>query len=215
VKTTATRVLQLTQVLLSSAGMKSYFGRSKPVPPRQPLASFPSNLGEFTLYSQRAVPEDQQAVLKSDDSLARIYRGAHGNYAELFIAFYETQRAGESMHSPKNCLPGSGWEPIMNDMISVDPANASAAKVNRYVIEKDGVRALVLYWFQSHGRTIASEYWGKIYLVTDALRTGRRDGAIVRVVVPMGERVGLEKATHEAVAFARATLPQLPAFIPN
>jgi EpsI family protein len=208
------RVILLSAVLMATAGMKSYLGKPAPVPARQPLSSFPAELGRFQLAAQQQVAQDQQAVLKADDTLLRIYRDPQGRPAELFIAFYESQRAGESMHSPKNCLPGSGWEPVMNDTVSLN-TSGSAPQVNRYVIEKDGVRSLVLYWFQSHGRTIASEYWGKIYLVNDALRTGRRDGAIVRIVVPMGRQSGLEQATAQGVEFARAALPALPGYIPD
>src|SRR6185312_3812618 len=104
---------------------------------------------------------------------------------------------GESMHSPKNCLPGAGWEPIQSDLVPL-PAAGPGVEVNRYVVEKEGDRDLVLYWYQAQGRIIAREYWGKLYLVWDAMRQGRRDGAIVRVLVPMGTHETVEAATQQA-----------------
>jgi EpsI family protein len=167
------------------------------------------------MTDERTIKDDVQAVLKADDSLTRIYQNPRGEYAELFIAYYRVQRAGESMHSPKNCLPGSGWIPITNDIVKMTDASGKVAGINRYVIEKDGYRSLVLYWFQSQGRVIASEYWGKFYLVADALRTGRRDGAIVRVVVPMDQGTDPKSATAQGLEFARAISGNLPRFLPE
>jgi EpsI family protein len=211
----AKRLVLLAIVLVSTAGMKSYLGKSRPAPPRQKLEEFPRSVGSFSLATSNRIPDDQQAVLKADDTLLRTYRGPQRHSAELFVAYYEVQRAGESMHSPKNCLPGSGWEPITNDVVTLTSSDGKKSDVNRYIIEKDGYRALVLYWFQSHGRVIASEYWGKFYLVADALRTGRRDGAIVRVVVPLDRRQGEQEATTQGLEFASAVYTELPRFIPN
>jgi hypothetical protein len=118
------------------------------------------------------------------------------------------------MHSPANCLPGAGWEPESQSMMSLaDPRNPAAANVaiNRYVIRKGLDRQLVLYWYQSHGRVIGSEYWSKIYLVADAVRLNRTDAAIVRVITPIaGDSVDAETlAENQAVRFVNELLPRL------
>jgi EpsI family protein len=196
--------------------MKSYFSKPAQAPARQDFAEFPVSVGSYRVVGQQTVAEDVQAVLKADDSVLRVYRNPGGMNAELFMAYYAVQRAGESMHSPKNCLPGSGWEPVVNDEVQVtNPDGSDPQKINRYIIEKDGSRALVLYWYQTQGRVIANEYWGKFYLVADALRTGRRDGAIVRVVVPMDARLSTEAATARGLEFASLIRPELPKFLPK
>ncbi|MBI2683449.1 MAG: EpsI family protein [Acidobacteriales bacterium] len=136
--------------------------------------------------------------------------------ADLFVAYYRVQKAGESMHSPKNCLPGSGWAPLVNDTVVLTKSpEGRDLPVNRYVIEKSGERALVLYWYQAGHRVIASEYWGKIYLVWDAMRTGRRDGGIVRIIVPLYKGQTEDDATKSGLAFARTAYGQLPSYLPE
>lgn len=213
---TAHRVVLVIAVLAGTLGMKTYLSRPAPIPQRALFSGFPQTIGEYQMAGDRTIKDDVQAVLKADDSLVRIYRNPRGDYAELFMAFYGVQRAGESMHSPKNCLPGSGWQPILNDEVRLKNQDGSDPQIiNRYIIEKNGSRALILYWYQTHGRVIANEYWGKIYLVADALKTGRRDGAIVRVSVPLEANVSIESATLRALSFASTLRPELPKYLPD
>lgn len=123
--------------------------------------------------------------------------------ADLFIAFYAQQRAGESMHSPKHCLPGSGWE-IWNYNSADIPVGDHTFKVNKYSISREGERRLVLYWYQTKTRIIASEYMGKILLARDTLLQNSTAGSIVRIVVP-DEPGAFEKAR----AFASELIPQI------
>ena len=92
------------------------------------------------------------------------------------------------MHSPLNCLPGAGWLPVRQDRTTIQVRTSGTTRdieVNNFVIEKGLDRQAVLYWYQSHGRVVASEYWGKVYTVLDAMRHNRTDGSLVRVVVPV------------------------------
>jgi EpsI family protein len=132
------------------------------------------------MEQRQSMPDPLMGVLKPDDYLLRRYQDRQGRQADIFVAYYRVQRAGETIHSPKNCLPGWGWQPVQNDVVKMQQ-DGQTVEVNRYVVEKNGQRALVLYWYQAHGRIIASEYAGKLYLVWDALRYGRRDGGLVRV----------------------------------
>ena len=162
-----------------------------------------------------ALRDDVAGVLKADDYLDRGYR-ADGRTINLFIAYYATQRAGESMHSPKNCLPGSGWVSVVNDTVVLrNDGDGGPQKVNRYLIEKNGERALVIYWYQAGGRVIASEYAGKVFLVWDALRTGRRDAALVRLIVPLRKAEDPTKPLDALLSFAQASRSQLPKFLPD
>jgi len=122
------------------------------------METFPSQLGAWTMVENRTLPPSLLEVLRLDSYISRFYRDPSGEEVELFVAYYRSQRAGENMHSPQNCLPGSGWQPIMTDRIAADLGTGRTEIVNRYLVEKDGKRALVLYWYQAHGRLIANEY---------------------------------------------------------
>src|SRR6185437_6542537 len=158
--------LVLTLVLLATFAVRARLGGSPVVPLRQPLEQFPATVGPWHLTTQPALSADVLGVLKADDYMVRNYATAGGDQAQLFVAYYRSQRAGESMHSPKNCLPGAGWEPILSDEIPLASA-PPGTMINRYVVENEGNRDVVLYWYQAQGRIIASEYWGKIFLVWD------------------------------------------------
>jgi EpsI family protein len=141
-------------------------------------------------------------ALKSSSYLLRTYK--RGNMpANLFVAYYEQQRAGESMHSPKHCLPGSGWE-IWNTGNTVVPVNGKEFTINKYSISHEGQRRLVLYWYQSKTRIIASEYAGKILLARDTLLQNSTAAAIVRVVLP-DEPGALEQGRE----FVEALIPEM------
>lgn len=168
------------------------------------------------MVNEGVLDELTAEVLKADDYLLRTYREANGEQVDMFIAYYDNQQAGESMHSPRNCLPGSGWEIVKGEQVALWPdAVASPVKINHFLIENGAQRALMLYWYQSGSRVVASEYWGKIYLVLEALRTGRRDGGMVRFVVPIrkGSDGGAELKT--GLEMARSTVPLLPDYFPN
>lgn len=206
--------LLLIVILLVTVGLRARLGGAPTVPLRQPLAMFPDQVANWTLIGQPALSHDVVQVLDADDYMVRNYARRNGEQAQLFVAYYRSQKAGESMHSPKNCLPGSGWEPTVVDTVPLQ-AGPPGARVNRYVVEKDGDRALVLYWYQAQSRIIANEYLGKVYLVWDAIREGRRDGAIVRVLVPMSPTESVATATQEALSLANPSLPLLKRFLPS
>jgi EpsI family protein len=206
--------LLLGVVLLATFGMRVRLSHAAVVPLRQPLADFPAQVGPWRLLNQPALGEDVLSVLKADDYMMRNYVTAQGKEAQLFVAYYRSQHAGEAMHSPKNCLPGSGWEPIVNDTIPLK-AGPPGTRVNRYVVENSGERTLILYWYEAQGHIIASEYAVKFYLVWDAMRQGRRDGAIVRVLVPMSQHQSIASATSTALDLANRSLPLLNGYLPK
>src|SRR5262249_51255440 len=138
-------------------------------------------------------------VLQADDTLTRTYASPKFHQPpNLFVAFFKTQRTGKAPHSPKNCLPGSGWEPSREGHINVVVSDlAQPIEVNRYGVARGDERSVVLYWYQSQSRVVASEYKAKIWTVADAIRHNRTDTALVRVVVPV---VGNDEKTAEQVA---------------
>jgi EpsI family protein len=222
------RALVLSGCLLASSVYLAGATNYEQIPIRVPLAELPMQLASWE--GARAEDLDKQvlAVLGVDDYINRVYRAGAGGALGLYIGYYKSQREGDSMHSPLNCLPGAGWLPISSGRLAIPvqaaagPAGSSQAvgpstiEVNRYLVQKGGDTMLVLYWYQSHGRVIASEYWGKIYTVLDAIRTNRTDAALVRVIVPV---VNTDSSPeHEAERtgsdFVRAIFPLLGQHLP-
>jgi EpsI family protein len=162
------------------------------------------------------------AVLGADDHLMRLYQDPGGRPLSLYVGFHAAQQRGDSIHSPMNCLPGAGWQPITAERLEIadhrnGPASADrTVTVNGVTIEKGDTRQLVLYWYLSQGRVIASEYRAKGYLFLDALRTGRSDAALIRIVTPLDRSPGdIDQARATATAFAGDLLPLLAPFIPE
>lgn len=196
------------------------------IPIRTPLAVFPMQLARWQGAHAEDFSQDVLDVLGVDDYLNRVYRTDAAPVLGLYVGYYQSQRQGDTMHSPMNCLPGSGWSPVKSgrttialDATAADarrPAGPPAIEVNRYVVQKSGDSMLVLYWYQSHGRVVASEYWGKLYMVLDAIRMNRTDAALVRVVVPMaGPDAASEEAAEQAgAAFVRSMMPHLANHLP-
>jgi EpsI family protein len=137
----------------------------------------------------------------------------------LYMGFYGSQRQGDTIHSPLNCLPGAGWQPVSEGRLQIANADGQGRDitVNRYVVQKGVERQLVLYWYQSHGRVVASEYTSKLYLIHDAIRLNRTDGSMVRVIAPIKVNAADEGAAAERLAeeFVRVIFPLLPAYLPQ
>jgi EpsI family protein len=196
-------------------------GNAEIVPPAEPLSSFPPQIARWQGATE-AISQSVLEVLGSGEFLERIYsRSPDEPPVDLFIAYFPSQRNGSSIHSPQNCLPGSGWSPIQLARVELPGLNQTPMKVNRYVLAKDSDRLLVYYWYQEHGRAVASEYWAKFYLVADAIRIHRSDAALVRVMTPVASENGpanpisLTSADQRSMEFIQNLLPLLGRFIPN
>lgn len=182
-------------------------GRS--IPPRRSLESVPFNLGGWSGKELAALPAPELRVLGADDYLARQYvRGDIG--LDLFIAYYRQQRSGDAMHSPRNCLPGSGWAPLLARTIAIPlgGAGAGAFQANDYIVAREDQQQEVIYWYWAAGRMYASEYFGKIYLVWNGITRDRTDGALIRI---SGPHVQGDPRVHEAmVQLAQDLSSRLP-----
>jgi len=207
----------LTAVLLIEAtAFYAIASRSERVPLVPPLSLFPSALSGWAMARDLPLEKDIQEALKADDTLNRVYVNPSGtDYAFLFIAYFKTQRYGQTPHSPKNCLPGAGWEPVETGRQTIDVPNWSAPIVtNRYVVEHGDEKSVVLYWYQTHNRIIASEYWAKFWLVVDSIRYRRSDTSLVKVVVPVRDN-NIGAATAMGVQFIQALFPSLLGQLPS
>lgn len=183
-----------------------------PAPP--PLSRFPVEFGRWKLLREDPIATDIARELGADALLSRTYvESATGSHASLFVAWFRTQRGGvRQPHSPKVCLPASGWTPEVTDEVTLDTA-AGAITVNRYLVAKGAQRAVVLYWYQTPRRVIAGEWAAKLALVADALRDKRTDTALVRVIAFPADG-GDDAATTVATGFASKLYPLLRAYLP-
>jgi EpsI family protein len=169
---------------------------------QHPLEEIPSELAGFRAVVDNRVREDLLAELAPTEYLSRTYRRGKADL-RLFVAYYARQKAGESMHSPKNCLPGSGWE-IWTSRPTVLPGTATI--VNQYSIRRELERLAIFYWYQSRDRVIANEFMGKFLLIRDAVLAGRTSGALVTITVE-----DTPEMTTDAARFAALLLPEVEA----
>jgi EpsI family protein len=190
--------------------------RTEVIPPHLPLSSFPVQLAG---WDSTEIVQDKQTleVLGPGDFLERVYQDPDRKLpsVDLFLAYFPSQRAGETPHSPQHCLPGAGWNPEENVRVTLSLLGHAPFPANRYVIAKGDRRELVVYWFWAHDRGVASEYWAKFYLVKDAIRMNRSDGSLVRFVTPMFPGETPDAAQQRILPFTSAVVPLLDDYIPR
>jgi EpsI family protein len=206
------RLVAITCILLAAAVVLESVSTERVLPPRIALRELPLDVGSWRSVNDHEFDAATLAVLRADDHVGRTYtRGAES--ADLFIAYYASQQQGHTIHSPMNCLPATGWQPLSASRLRIDVGAAAPIDANRYVIQKGLERQLVIYWYQNHQRTVASEYAAKAYLVLDSLKWSRSDAALVRIVSPI--RRGETVAERSAIDFVRAVHPLLGRHLPG
>lgn len=204
----------LSVVLMAQAAVFFGFSRQENVPNPRPLKEFATAAGGWTLAQEGIIDKETLDVLAADDTLSRQYVNQDRNVvAGLFVAFFKTQRTGQMPHSPKNCLPGSGWVPSESGKIIVDVPGDRPIEVNRYLVSRGDDRSLVLYWYQTRDRVVANEYKARVYLVADAIRYNRTDTALVRVTVPV--RGDLARSEAAAIDFVKTFFGPLRHHLPS
>jgi EpsI family protein len=201
-------------VFLVVAGVAARgIGHGEPVRLLQPFGEFPANLGDWRGRSMRLAGEIEKRVGVSD-YLYRVYIRRPNDLVHFYVGYYESQRHGEMIHSPKNCLPGSGWYIARRETTQLNLAPHAPFTVNKFIVENGIERQLVLYWYQQAGdRIVTNEYLGRVHLVWDAFRLNRTDAALVRLSVPFDE--SSDRALAIAIEFLREAYPRLMRFLPS
>lgn len=212
---TSRHAIVLSVVLLAQMAILYGYSREENVPSVPALSTFPTQFPGWRMIRESTVEKEVLDVLRADDTLSRYYSNG-GEFASLFIAYFKTQRTGQAPHSPKHCLPGSGWTPSESGFMDITiPQQNRKITVNRYVVTRGEDSSVVLYWYQSLDRVVASEYLAKVYLVTDSIRYNRTDTALVRVVVPIPRTEGGVKSAEKAgVEFIQEMFPSVGVFFP-
>jgi EpsI family protein len=207
----AAAVLVPALVLAQAVLVRSAASAERPPAPPD-FSRFPSEFARWTMLQQSRIEPDVEAQLRADQLLSRTY-ASRGAVADLFVAWFRSQSAGASQpHSPKVCLPGSGWTTQSTDDVTISSADGDIT-VNRYVVSQGAGRAVVLYWYQTPRRVIASEWSAKFWVIADAVRDHRTDTALVRIVVWSAPGRD-EAASNTARQFAADLYPTLRRQLP-
>ncbi len=207
-----TRTIIAVLILTVTALATQVLSRSESIYPNRPFAQFPMSIDTWQ-GTRSNLDLNIYNILGVEDYVLSTYRNPRGKSVNLYVGFYQSQKEGDLIHSPKNCMPGAGWHILETTRESVQfKGEDGPSKVARLLLEKGRDRQVVLYWFQSRGRIIASEYMQKIWLVIDAITRQRTDGSFVRLIAPVTDN---EVATLEMLnEFARQIKPHLDNFIP-
>ncbi|HZY64214.1 MAG TPA: EpsI family protein [Edaphobacter sp.] len=202
-------------------------GDSDRVVPSEPLSQMPEQIGQWT-GQDLPIGEDILAVLGKGEFLNRVYTSSQPIHVSqmgpstgsnlpigLFIGYFPSQRTGQSIHSPQNCLPGAGWTFDSHRYVTLKDVDGKNFRVGEYLISNGESRQFVIYWYQAHGRSIPNEYVARAYMVADAIRMDRTDGALVRVITQIAPTETVADARNRVVRFTGLMMPMLSRFIPN
>ncbi|TKB82287.1 MAG: EpsI family protein [Nitrospira sp.] len=211
-------------VLAGAWGLLTSLSHGEPMLNKRPFSEFPVSLAGHWKGTEIGMDQEILDVLKVSDYMLRMYQpsatlesgttpaSGHGPLW-LYVGYYQSQRTGATYHSPKNCLPGAGWQLSESNYVSVPTPTGASATINRVVVGKGLERQLILYWYQDRGRIIASEYWAKAYMIWDAMTKNRTDGSLVRLSIPV--TTSTEDAYREGMTFLQDAWPVLFEYLPT
>jgi EpsI family protein len=207
------RTIIISVIMMATAVLTIFAGHTERIAPNKPFSEFPLEIGQWK-GARGELDQKVYNILGVEDYILANYHDRSGNLVNLYVGFYQSQSEGDLIHSPKNCMPGAGWN-IVNTGIETIKINDAKKpiKVIKLDLQKDGERQIVLYWFQSRGRIIASEYMQKIWLIVDSITKHRTDGSFVRLISPV--RVDEKNTLDVLKGFARQVYPFLKEHIPS
>lgn len=200
--------LLLTCVTVLTGSLIS--NRSEIIAERSRFVSFPTAFGEWHGRSSQ-LETWAESALAVDDYVLADYSRLDGKTVNLYVAYYASQRTGESPHSPLVCIPGTGWSVTRLDRLDAETAHP----LNRAIIERNGTKQLVYYWYEERGRIVASEYWSKWYLLSDAITKNRSDGALVRLITTIAPGETERDADNRLRLFMYDLIPNLRGYLPS
>jgi EpsI family protein len=223
-------------ILVATTLFIETFSHGEELVANKPFSDFPLMLADRWEGRELGLDDKVLKILQLSDYMMRVYAPAPGQVAEvpgftasegqppmkeqsalpvwLYVGFYQSQRTGSTYHSPKNCLPGAGWQFMKSDYVSLPMPGDQSVTINRVLIQKGLDKQVILYWYHDRGRVIPSEYWAKGYLVWDAMTKRRSDGSLVRISVPVQGGTE-EEAFDHAVRFLHDVWPVLLDFMPD
>jgi len=204
-------------IVAAAVGSLAIERRDENIPAHVSLSTFPMVIGDWSGRDGRLEVDVLDELKLTDYMVTRYMSDKYPQPVELYIAYYGSQRTGASMHSPRACLPGGGWqiEELSQQELEGMRADGSPLPVNRMVIGQGSDKALVYYWFVQRGRYLTSEYAVKFYNFWDALTRNRTDGALVRVMTPITDTLDVAEADRRLTEFIRAAEPKVYYHLPQ
>ena len=204
------RALIAAAIILAAGIYASGASAPERLPSRETLATTPVSLQGWQ-GRDVALDDDVLAQLGVDDYINRRYTAADAPPVALYVGYYASQRQGDTIHSPQNCLPGAGWRPVSAERTTVD-LDGRTIPVNRFIIQKGLDRQAVFYWYQGRSRVVANEFANKAWLMLDAARLRRTDGGLVRAITPVSSTP--DAAFTTLTTFSTALFPYLSSRLP-
>ena len=225
-------------LFMGTFGLIQSFSKNERLMNNKAFEQFPLNLAEEWKGRELGLDEKVLDVLNLSDYMMRVYvpvvaqGGEESELSEgevqktqlksveahlpvwLYVGFYQSQRTGATYHSPKNCLPGAGWQFMESDLITLTMSDQAKITVNKVLIRKGLDKQVILYWYHDRGRVIASEYWAKGYLVWDAMTKNRTDGSLVRISIPVKDG-NVQEAFDHGVGFLHDLWPTFLEYMPD
>lgn len=207
--------IAVTLALVAQTLVLRAVSRPENVKAPPPLAAFPMEVDAWRMVQEGYVDPETRDILKADDLLSRVYhRLGDRTPVSLFVASFLSQRNGKAPHSPKNCLPGSGWVQDTEEILPLEIPGYGTIEVNHYLVSNRESKSDVMYWYQSRNRVVASEYKAKLFVMADAIRYNRTDTALVRVIAPVIDRQD-EPSKKINIEFIRAAFPIVRDYLPK
>ncbi len=190
--------------------------REETIPQRVSFIDFPRKISDW-VGTPMPLEREYIETLHFNDYLLMDYRNPISSSLTFYVAWYDSQKKGRSVHSPKTCLPGGGWRLSEFDQKELPDLilNNQPLQVNRAIIQKDDQKQIVYYWFQQRGRIITNEYAAKFYLLWDGITQNRSDGALVRIVAPVPASRSVDSVEKDMHAFLSDVIAKLPKYVPN
>jgi EpsI family protein len=199
-------------ILLGIAAFYVYTRSEADIPINTPLDSFPQRAGDWSMTGQARFDERVLAVLLPTDYLSRSYVDSAGDKLSLYIGFHNGGPKSGPIHSPKQCLPGSGWNRLKQEIRSVRVGGEDIPYVSA-IYQKDSEKQLFLYWFQVRDQILTNEYALKLAMIKNSVLSNRRDSAFIRLSAMATE--GEEKATEIGEKFIRDFFPAIRQALPR
>ena len=210
-----TRVAIISVVLTAAIIFLSFLDKGMSVPIKRPLEAFPREIGKWSFVNSTSLPQKVEEKLGVDTYLEYDYISPAGQVVNLYVSYFSSME-GKRFHSPRNCMPGAGWDVASLEPLALEIHHSQSMpiEINNMILQKGADRQVVLYWYQCRGRFIRSEYMEKIYQVLDSIFKRRTDGSFIRVMGP-AQNGRTEYTTNYLADFTKEVIPILEEYIPG
>ena len=187
------------------------------IPAKKSLDNFPTEFSGWVSEGRQTLDQIYIDALNFSEYTMADFKNKEGRNVSLYLAYYESQKKGQSIHSPASCLPGSGWSFDSTSIMSMSdiPGYVGTMKVNRAVMQFGDATQIAYFWFSQRGRVLNNAYQLKIYNFWDALTMQRTDGALIRLITPVYKNETLDEVDSRLQDFVRAFVPVLNDYIPG